>query len=154
MSTNGSNASADRVEWAKIVYERAQEDAFHSDTVSYEVAAIVWSANVLLLGFILEVPLTRPRQWGVLLAAIICIFLTLYVPYVRYLTKIGQSIAQKLCREIEKTPGFPEDLRLHTLIDDVYGKNKGKWAINVVTVVFIWSWLIVSLRALSIICRD
>jgi len=49
-------------DWPAQMYERAQESAFHADVIAYEVAAIVWSANVLLLGFVLEVPLTPVSQ--------------------------------------------------------------------------------------------
>jgi hypothetical protein len=69
MSPGESNQD-DLREWTKLVYERAQEDAFHSNSVAYEVAAIVWSANILLLGFVLDVPLTPRRQSLVLVAAV------------------------------------------------------------------------------------
>jgi hypothetical protein len=37
-------------------YDQALQIAQHSDTIIYGVTAIVWGANTLLLGFILEVP--------------------------------------------------------------------------------------------------
>jgi hypothetical protein len=95
-------------DWPAHIYERAQESAFHSDVIAYEVAAIVWSANVLLLGFILEVPLTASRQKPVLAAAIVSLFFTLYVPYVMRLTKIGQHLARQICREIEEKEQLPK----------------------------------------------
>jgi hypothetical protein len=141
-------------EWTKLVYERAQEDAFHSDSVAYEVAAIVWSANILLLGFVLEVPLTPSRQSLVFVAAVVTAIFTVYVPYVMYLTKIGQRIAQELCREIEVRENLPEWLRLHNKIDLVYKKKRGQMAVYVVSLVFLALWLFVGLRAFAVICTD
>lgn len=140
-------------EWTKLVYERAQEDAFHSDAVAYEVAAIVWSANILLLGFVLEVPLTPSRQILVLVGAAVAAIFTGYVPFVLSLTKIGQGIAQKLCREIEVHENLPEWLQLHNRINLVYKKRRGRMAVYVVTVVFLLLWLFVGLRAFAVICR-
>jgi len=153
MSPEGDNQK-DSKEWTKIVYERAQEDAFHSNAVAYEVAAIVWSANILLLGFVLEVPLTPRRQTLVLVAAVVSAIFTLYVPYVMYLTKIGQGVAQQLCREIEVHENLPDWLRLHNRIDIVYKKKRGQNAVYVVTFVFIMLWLFVGLRAFAVLCKD
>ena len=61
-------------DWPAQIYERAQESAFHADVIAYEVAAIVWSANVLLLGFVLEVPLASARQKPVFAAALVSLF--------------------------------------------------------------------------------
>jgi hypothetical protein len=140
--------------WTKLVYERAQEDAFHSDSVAYEVAAIVWSANILLLGFVLEVPLTPHRQSLVLVAALVSTIFTMYVPYVLHLTKIGQGVAQKLCREVEVRENLPDWLRLHNQIDLIYKKKRGRIAVYVVSFVFLALWVFVGLRAFAILCKD
>ncbi|MGC2467130.1 MAG: hypothetical protein WA517_18200 [Candidatus Acidiferrum sp.] len=141
-------------EWTKVVYERAQEDAFHSDSVAYEVAAIVWSANILLLGFVLEVPLTPRRQSLVLVAAVVSAVFTAYVPYVLYLTKIGQGVAQGLCRQIEVRENLPDWLQLHNKIDLVYKKKRGQMAVYLVTIVFLALWVFVGLRAFAVVFRD
>jgi hypothetical protein len=43
-------------------YEQAGEIARHTDNIIHEVTAIVWGANTLLLGFILEVPCESKNQ--------------------------------------------------------------------------------------------
>jgi len=141
-------------DWAAQMYERAQESAFHADVIAYEVAAIVWSANVLLLGFILEVPLTPARQKPVLAAAIVSLFFTAYVPYVMRLTKIGQRLAREMCREIEEKEQLPEWLRFHTRVHGIYPPRRGQFAVYTITAVFVLLWFYVGLRALGCICRS
>lgn len=123
-------------DWAKCVYESAQETARHDDTVIYEVAAIVWSANTLMMGFILEVPLAARQQRAVVATAIVGIFLTLYVPYVLWLMKKGQMTAFHLCQEIEQK-FLPDWLQLHKKIDKVHVKHGGRYAVWIITVVFV-----------------
>jgi hypothetical protein len=43
-------------------YDQALEIGRYSDNIIHEVAAIVWGANTLLLGFILEVPCESTNQ--------------------------------------------------------------------------------------------
>jgi hypothetical protein len=130
---------------ATCEYEQAQAMAQHSDAVFYEVAAIVWSANVLLLGFMLEVPLKRHTQGPVLCAAILGFFLTLYVPFVLGLTKKGQLLAFSVCQRAEVRYGFK--YRLHNRIDRIYPKKRGRWGVCVVTCAFVVVWLYMAARA-------
>jgi hypothetical protein len=141
-------------DWPAQIYERAQENAVHADVITYEVAAIVWSANVLLLGFILEVPLTPARQKPVLAAAMVSLFFTAYVPYVMRLTKIGQRLARKMCKEIEEKEQLPEWLQFHTRVHEIYPPRRGEFAVYTITVVFVLLWFYVGLRALGYICKS
>jgi len=139
-------------EWVRCVYERAQETIHHGDDVLYEVAAVVWSANTLLLGFILEVPLVPGRQRLVIWAAAIGFFMTLYVPYVVRLAKKGAREAQTWTLEIEKY--LPEWLRLYDRIDRIYKKRMGQYAMWFLTAIFVCIWLYVLLHAVSIVCSS
>jgi hypothetical protein len=145
------NFENDKGEWARCVYEAAQETVHHSDAVFYEVAAIVWSANTLLLGFILEVPLSPSKQKPVFGSAILGLLLTAYVPLILWLTKIGQGVAIDQCKEIEKK--LPEWLQFHLRIDRAYPKRRGQYAAGFVTVAFTAVWIYILQRAwLAIWC--
>jgi hypothetical protein len=50
-------------------YDQALDIAEHTDVVIHEVAAIIWGANTLLLGFILEVDCGSSNQRLVVLTA-------------------------------------------------------------------------------------
>ena len=133
-------------EWTRSAYEMALETAHHSDTLIYEVAAIVWSANALLLGFVLEVPLEAERQSLVFWTAIVGIFFSAYVPFVQWLAKKGQRKAFELCREIERKE-LPHWLQLHNQIHAIYPKLRGQVAIWTVSTLFTLLWLCVLRQA-------
>jgi hypothetical protein len=103
---------------AKLVYERAEENAYHDDLLMWEVTSIVWGANTLLLGFILEAIGHAKARPLIIAVSIIGIFLTVFVFRFFMLGKIGQRVAYNLCHDIEQE--FPEDLRLHTRIRETY----------------------------------
>lgn len=140
MEDSGASANLEtRREDILVEYELAQETAFHSDSIIHEVAAIVWGANTLLLGFILEVPTNAEHELLVIPVAIIGILLSVYVPYVNWLAKKGQHVAYAVCREIECELKLPH--QLHHRIDKKYPKKRGTAAIYVLTGFFIVGWL-------------
>lgn len=120
-------------------YEQALQIAQHADTMIYEVTAIVWGADTLLLGFALEVPCDSPNQKLVIASAIVGLVLSLYVPVVHWLTKIGQKIAQDASEAIEANLGLTHNI--HTRIRKVYPTwRPGKKAMSFLTAVFIAVW--------------
>jgi hypothetical protein len=135
-------------EWSRCIYEAAQETARHNDVIIFEVAAIVWSANTLLMGFILEVDPEPKRQAVVVAAALVGLVLTLYVPYVLWLVKPGQMIALRLSQHIEKSSNLPKILQLHTRIHQRYKKHGNRYAVCTITIVFLLAWIYILLRAL------
>lgn len=126
-------------------YERAQEIAHHVDIIIHEVAAIVWGADTLLLGFILEVQCKPENEGLVIVAAILGIAISLYVPWVQWLTKKGQYVAFAICKEIETE--LPISHQIHNRIHKVYLKKGGHWAIWILTGVFVVGWFCVICHA-------
>jgi hypothetical protein len=126
-------------------YHQAIQIAQHSDTIIYEVTAIVWGANTLLLGFILEVPCESSNQNLVMLSAVVGFCLSAYVPVVYWLVKLGQKIAQDKSEAIEAD--LKLEHRIHTLIRGKYPKwHPGKVAMGVLTLLFLvtWAWVFVN----------
>src|SRR5690242_12262584 len=122
-------------------YDQALEIAQHTDVVIHEVAAIIWGANTLLLGFILEVDCGSSNQRLVILTALLGIISLLYVPWVQFLTKKSQRVAFEICREIER--GFLFRHQLHTRIHEKYLKRGGQTAVIILSGLFVVAWLIV-----------
>lgn len=69
---------AHRIEKLLAEYERAQEVGHHTDTIIHEVTAIVWGADTLLMGFILEVSCESNNQLLVIVTAIIGILMSMF----------------------------------------------------------------------------
>ena len=111
-----------RVEKMLAEYELSQDVGHHTDMVIHEVTAIVWGANTLLLGFILEVNCDSDNQKLVLVAAVLGFLMSAYVPLVMHWTKKGQRIAYAICREIEDE--LPMAHRLNIRIHGEYPKWK------------------------------
>lgn len=129
-------------------YDQALQIAHHSDGVINEVTAVVWGANTLLLGFILEVPCESVNQKLVVVASVVGLVMSLYVPLVHVLAKRGQKIAYDTCREIERA--LPFKYKLHTAIHAVYPKSKPGWiAILALSIVFLCAWGYVMYHAAS-----
>ena len=137
------NSISDQILLAE--YERAQEAAYHADVLIYEVAAIIWSGNTLLLGFILE---ARPEfgiQFIVAVLSVLGILTSLFVTRTHTLSKIGQRVAYEICQEIEKSAAFTH--KLHTRIDEIYPRGAaGAW-IKGITAAFIFVWGVVFIHA-------
>ena len=140
-------------EIVKLAYERSEENAYHDDILMWEVASIVWGANTLLLGFILEAIDNSNARPLIIVLSIIGIFLTVFVFHFFLLGKIGQRVAYNLCHEIERD--FPEELRLHSRIRAKYEEGvkqfrlfghpigrAQRWVVAL-TVVFVFGWLFV-----------
>lgn len=144
MEENDGQLDKHHVEMMLAEYERAQEVAHHDDAVIYEVAAIVWSADTLLLGFILEVKCDS-NQWLVILSSVVAILLTASVPFIHTLVKRGQMIAFQVCREIESSLPLPH--RLHTRIHDAYPKKRWTYAMWFLSGVFACTWICIIYHA-------
>lgn len=133
-------------------YERAQEIGHHTDTVIHEITAIVWGANTLLLGFILEVNCDSDNQKLVVAAAVIGFLMSVYVPLVMHWTKKSQRIAYATCRQIEDE--LPLAHRLNNRIHEEYPKwRPGQVAVWVLTVFFVIAWICVVVHACSCLHR-
>lgn len=101
-------------------YERAQELAHHSDAVFWEITSIIWGANTLMLGFVLE-------AMGNCRAKLL----------------IGQRIAFKACRGLEAR--LRTHSQLHTRIHAEYPKHFVQWLVYLVTFFFLATWGVVGL---------
>ncbi len=135
-------------------YDHALEIAHHTDTIIHEVTAIVWGANTLLLGFILEVPCESDNQKLVVLSAIVGMAMSVYVPWIYKLAKKGQRAAFQVCREIENDSSLNFKRKVHTKIGATYPKwHPGEVAMWCLTVLFFVGWIYVAGHARSCLLK-
>lgn len=143
------------IEIEKVLHEYDQALAIghHTDTIIHEVTAIVWGANTLLLGFILEVPCKPKGQILVIVAAIVGVFMSAYVPWIHHWAKKSQGVAYEVSRQIETDISLTH--RLHTRISEIYPKWKpGLKAVWVLTGIFVLAWVGVLWHAFACLCRN
>jgi len=133
-------------------YERAQTIGQHLDILIHEITAIVWGANTLLLGFILEVHCKSSNQKLVLAAAVVGIFMSAYVPWNMCCMKIAQKVAYTVCREIESE--LPLTHKVNIRIHDKYPQwRPGQVAVWVLTFLFVLTWIFVAFHAWDCLLR-
>lgn len=125
------------------VYERALESVNHTDTVMWEITAIIWGGNTLLLGFILEAIDTPAALPLIVFVAIAGLALTAFVARICEVAKITKKIGYGICREIEKNVEFPEKLRLHTQIDRLYPAGIARRWVYGISIIFAVIWIFV-----------
>jgi len=134
------------------VYERAQDATYHTDLILWQIAAIVWSANAVLLGLVLQFYNGQSTPWLVLLVSAIGMVLTIFVARVCYVAKVVKGVGYPMCQEIEKQ--FVAELRLHTKIDEKYPKGMARNWVMGITALFVFSWLCIFIAALRpFLCR-
>jgi hypothetical protein len=122
------------------VYERAQDAAFHSDEVMWQVTAIIWGANTVLLGFVLEAIRARFVA-SLIVSSVVGMVLTAFVARVCAVAKVAKSVGYEICQTIEKHSDFPEQLRIHTRIDKHYPKGFGSRWVYGISIIFGLLWL-------------
>jgi hypothetical protein len=102
----------------------------------------------------LEVDCRSDNQKLVIVAAVLGILMSAYVPFVMRWIKTGQRIAYTICREIENDLTLKH--RLNNRIHDGYPKWKpGQIAVWLLTIFFITAWCYVAMHAWSClhVCR-
>lgn len=141
------------IEKALREYDHALEIAHHNDSIMHEVTAIVWGANTLLLGFILEVGCDSKNQILVIVASIVGIVMTLYVPRIHNLKKINLNIAYRICRQIENDLSLQHQIN-NTIVKEYPKGQRGFKAIKALTVIFVVAWVLVILYASACVYRN
>jgi hypothetical protein len=136
------------------IYERAQEAAYHTDMVMWEITAIIWGANTLLMGFILEAIDSRRALPLIILFSVVGMVLTAFVARICAVARIAKRIGYGICQRIEKAEQFPADLRLHTKIHECYPAGMARRWVYGVSILFSAAWLAVIVYALWLfLCR-
>jgi hypothetical protein len=150
----------DRLQIAIAVHERANENAHHSDIIIWEVTSIIWGANTLLLGFILEAIDDSHARPLIIATSIIGIFLTVFVAHFVHLAKIGQHTAYRMCQNIEQE--FQLEFRLHCQLHAKYEtpgarswfysviKGRAQTWVRLITGLFLGVWLFTGVWAVYV----
>ena len=137
---------------AKLVYGRAQDIAYHTDSILWDIASIVWSANVVLLALVFQGSSGHTVPWFALVVSPIAMVLTLFVARVCSVARATKEVAYPMCREIEKQ--FPSEFRPHTKIHERYPKGMGRHWVNGITTLLLAAWMYTLIAALCpLLCR-
>jgi Ca2+/Na+ antiporter len=128
----------DRLQIWLAEYDHAREVAHHNDIIIYQVAAIVWAANAVLLGTDSRIRPTLDSHLAAIAVSTLGIVLSMFVIVVFRLLKRPQHIAFKVCQQIENE--IPHSHRLHQRIDRKYPKGAAGVWFCVITILFVSIW--------------
>ena len=128
------------------LYQAAQENAHHHEVVMWTIVSVTWTANTLLLSFVLSKS-ERPLLLGVIIP-LTGIVLTIFALHTWLIFRTLKNISYETCQKIEARDQFPVSIHLHTEIAKDYGCSKGAPYAVIVSVLFGLAWALVLLPVL------
>ena len=121
-----------------VEYQAAQASAEHHDNLVWTITSIIWGANLVLLGFILNVVDSSSMRGPLTVLSILGILLPVAVLFFTFRLNSVKRQKYVRCREIE---GILH-LRQHTTV--LYTPGLQRWVYTAVTIalVVVWGWIL------------
>jgi hypothetical protein len=143
--SNGDQPETNVMDRELAVYQCAQENAHHTDTVVWAVASINWTANAILLAYALKAVGKQEHAWSVAVVSAVGGVLTLFVWRIWNVLRDAKLASYEICQAIED--GFPEKLRMHQKIADKYPHGVGTYWVHGISIMFGVLWILLFLYA-------
>ncbi len=141
-SQEGSATREDEILLAQ--YNFASDNRNHADASAWEMTSIVWGAQTLLLGFILEAMSNKDVQILIIVIGVVGLFLCGFNCLTMGARNVVSNAMIRIClrveEELEMTPG-PQHF-----LNRVYWKRIQTWSFVVINILFAvaWVWVIVT----------
>jgi hypothetical protein len=133
-------------------YEFARENGTQADSMAWEMTAIIWGGQTLLLGFVLEAIGNSIAQPLIVLMCILGVFLALFNrATMRTRTFVARTMVET-CRKIEVAVSM--SIRPQEKLDSQYpAKRQSVW-FDRVNYTFMVIWILVGLFTLGLLCWE
>jgi hypothetical protein len=132
-------------------YEFARDNRGNADATAWEMTAIVWGGQTLLLGFVLEAISNRDVQLLIVLVGVLGLVLCRFNYVVVTTRNLVCNAMNRICGEIENST--EEMLRKpQNRLNSVYPSRVQTLWFNVVNWVFAVAWLAVIAKTLWLFC--
>ena len=125
-----------------VEYSAAQNSAQHHDTLVWNSIGLIWSAQLVLLGFIIQGSNDMLNPKITLFACVLALVLLIYLCISYFSFRKIRNFKYQICKEIEK------ELSLHQHNSLNHKKYIGTISFFVVTVLFGIVWLLVIVEVL------
>lgn len=133
-------------------YEFARDNRNHGDAAAWEMTAIVWGAQTLLLGFVLEAISNSDVQPLIVLVGVLGLVLCRFNYVVVDTRNMVCNLMNEICAEIEKNTA--QMLRKpQNRLNERYKPRIQSFWFNVVNWSFVVAWLAVIAMALWLLCH-
>jgi hypothetical protein len=134
-----------------VEYEFARETRGQADTAAWEMTAIMWGGQTLLLGFALEAIEFRSAQPLIMLLAAVGVLLSCYNHVVMQTRSLVAREMVSVCAELEDLVGM--NVKPQHRIDLRYPKNRQTTWFYVINFSFAAVWIFAGLRAGAYYCQ-
>src|SRR5579862_3666827 len=136
--TDGDQPETNVMDRELTVYQCAQENAHHTDTVVWAIASISWTANAILLAYAMEATTKGGHAWSIAVVSVVGGVLTLCVWQIWKVFRQTKKTSYEICQTIEQ--GFPEKLKLHLTIAKDYANGTGTNWVCAISIMFGLLW--------------
>ena len=120
-----------------VEYSAAQNSAQHHDSLVWNSIGLIWSAQLVLLGFIIQVINEMLNPMIILFACVLALVLLIYLCISYFSFRKIRNYKYQICKEIEK------EFNLHQHNSLKHKKYIGTISFFIVTVIFGIVWILV-----------
>jgi hypothetical protein len=135
------SATPDPTQFLIAEYEFARDNRNHADASAWEMTSIVWGAQTLLLGFVLEAVSNRDAQPLIMLIAVLGLVMTVFNYVVMTARNRVCNLMNKICLLIEDRPEMV--FKPQSYLNRFYRPRIQTVAFRIVNSLFILVWLAV-----------
>lgn len=133
-------------------YEFARDNRNHGDATEWEMTAIVWGAQTLLLGFVLEAISNRDVQPLIVLVGVLGLVLCRFNYVVVRTRNMVCNLMNGICRDIENSTPLMRH-KPQNYLNERYPPRIQSFWFNVVNWLFVLVWLAVIVTVLWLLCH-
>jgi hypothetical protein len=135
-----------------FIYERAQENAHHHETVMWTFTSVAWAANAVLLEIALNLKSGAEKPWPLFAVSLIGLILTAFVWHMWGIFRNMKNSSYKTCQDIEGK--FPDIPQVHNGIAKVYSGGEGTYWVQSINTAFGLVWFVEILTAFGYFQRN
>jgi hypothetical protein len=141
----------ERVDRIIAEYEFARESRSQADATAWEMTAIIWGGQTLLLGFVLEAIDSRFAQPLIMLLAVLGVLSSIFNEVVMKARRTVAVEMVKVCSEAEDL--LPGVLKPQHRLDIRYERGiQRRWFITI-NLAFVVIWVLTGLGAVFMFCH-
>ena len=126
-------------------YEFAHENRSSADATAWEMTAIVWGGETLLLGFVLETIKDREAQPLIIGVGVLGLLLSVFNYIVMYARNKVCNTMIRICLCIEEKSGMK--FKPQHFLNESYRPGIQRWSFYVMNAIFFLAWLAVIVTA-------
>ena len=145
-------APPDRTALLIAEYEFARDNRSNADATAWEMTAIVWGAQTLLLGFVLEAISNRDAQPLITGVGVLGLLLSVFNYIAMYArNKVCNTMIQ-ICLRIEDRPEM--EFKPQHFLNERYQRGIQSWSFYVMNAIFFLAWLAVIVWTAWLYCHN